>query len=164
MMITRSKAVSNGYNPVAKMAEPEPARPKASPAPPACAPSAPATPSKQSVQPNALARSLGWFSLGMGAAHLLAPRAVAKLTGVHQPALWQLIGLRQIAGGLGILSSARPTGWMWSRVAGDAMDLAALGKAESREPAKVAALGVLAVTALDMICALQFSASDLLEK
>jgi hypothetical protein len=119
---------------------------------------------KKYIQANALARSLGWFSLGLGAVQFFAPRTVARLSGVQQPGIWQLCGLREIATGLGILSSARPTAWMWTRVAGDAMDLATLGKAESPEPAKVAALAVLGVTALDMICALQFSASDLLEK
>src|SRR5437764_2296926 len=66
-----------------------------------------------------LARALGWFSIGLGLAEVLAPRDMAGLTGVRHPALLQAFGVREIVSGLGILSSSRPTGWMWGRVAGD---------------------------------------------
>ena len=66
--------------------------------------------------------------------------------------------MREIASGVGILSQRRPTGWLWSRVAGDAMDLALLGVAlKSPENQKnrlaVAIAMVLGVTALDFACA-----------
>jgi hypothetical protein len=38
-------------------------------------------------------------------------------------------GLREIAAGIGILAAIRRAPWVWSRVAGDAMDLATLGGA-----------------------------------
>src|SRR5947209_15728050 len=73
-----------------------------------------------------LARGLGWFSIGLGLAEALAPRAMGDLTGVRNAGLVQAYGLREIATGIGILSSARPAGWMWGRVAGDALDIATL--------------------------------------
>jgi uncharacterized membrane protein len=39
----------------------------------------------------------------------------------------RLMGVREIAQGSGILVRARPTVWVWSRVAGDALDLGLLG-------------------------------------
>src|SRR5205085_6171972 len=53
------------------------------------------------------ARGLGWFSIGLGLAELVAPRTMAELTGVRSPGLLQLYGLREIACGVGILSSTR---------------------------------------------------------
>src|SRR5947209_10102577 len=73
-----------------------------------------------------LARGLGWFSIGLGLAEVLAPHAMADLTGVRSPALLRAYGLREIICGIGILGSARPAGWLWGRVAGDALDLATL--------------------------------------
>ena len=38
----------------------------------------------------------------------------------------RLVGAREIASGFGILAQNKPTPWLWSRVGGDAMDLALL--------------------------------------
>lgn len=77
-----------------------------------------------------LAKGLGWLSIGLGLTSLLAPRAVARAAGVDEhPTLLRAVGLREIASGAGILSQPRQGGWLWSRVAGDAMDLALLGVA-----------------------------------
>src|SRR5947199_8140294 len=73
-----------------------------------------------------LARGLGWFSIGLGLAEVLIPGTMADLTGVRSEGLLQMYGVREIAAGAGILNSKRPAGWMWSRVAGDALDLATL--------------------------------------
>lgn len=79
---------------------------------------------------NRLARGLGWFSIGLGVAELVAPRQVAKLVGTqNHSSLIRLYGVREIAAGVGILSAAQPSGWLWARVAGDVLDLATLGKA-----------------------------------
>ena len=115
-----------------------------------------------------LARALGWFSLGLGLAEALAPRAVADLTGVPHPRLLQAYGLREIACGVGILNSPRPAGWLWGRVAGDALDLGTLGAALSeadgnRGRVLAAAAAVAGVTLLDLICAGQLSAAAALE-
>ncbi|MGN6642365.1 MAG: hypothetical protein ACTHKU_05125, partial [Verrucomicrobiota bacterium] len=47
-----------------------------------------------------LARGLGWFSIGLGLAGLLAPRRLGRTAGVGEhPGLIRLIGLRELASG-----------------------------------------------------------------
>lgn len=103
-------------------------------------------------------RTLGWFSIGLGLAELLAPRGLSRLIGVrdHRP-LVRVLGLREITSGVGILTRPRPTGWLWSRVAGDAMDLALLGaafKSYRGRPVRLAlaTAAVAGVTLLDVMC------------
>ena len=117
-----------------------------------------------------LATGLGWFSIALGLAEVLAPRQLGELIGVgdDHDALMPGLGLREIASGVGILMQPRPAGWVWSRVAGDAMDLALLGAAlmspdtqKSRVLAATAA--VVGVTALDVVCA-QMLSDDLKER
>ena len=115
-----------------------------------------------------LARGLGYFSLGLGLSELLAPRAIAKISGLDEKdtGTIRLMGLREIFHGLGIFAQGRrPKEAVWSRVAGDALDLAALGAAfASPKSAKgrlaFATANVLAVTALDVICAQALSSND----
>src|SRR5918997_880790 len=80
-----------------------------------------------------LARALGWFSLGLGLAQIAAPRRVANLIGLPgdegDQKVMRLVGAREIASGFGILAQTKPTPWLWSRVGGDAMDLALLRSA-----------------------------------
>jgi uncharacterized membrane protein len=111
-----------------------------------------------------LANGLGWFSIGLGLTELLAPNAIAKITGVsnRRTGLIRLYGLRELASGIGIFVQQKPAEAVWSRVAGDAMDLASLGVAFTSPDAKkgrvaFATANVLAVTALDLICAKQLS-------
>lgn len=107
-----------------------------------------------------LATALGWFSIGLGVAQLLAPRAVARVTGVdHHPGLMRAVGVRELASGIGILSQEKPAGWLWSRVAGDAMDLAMLGRAARAPHAdggrlSVVGLLVAGVAILDLMSSL----------
>jgi uncharacterized membrane protein len=109
-----------------------------------------------------LATGLGWFSLALGTAELAAPRAVARLIGIpDDPRLLSVLrafGAREIASGAGLLSQAGRAGWAWSRVGGDAIDLAFLGSAANedtvdRQRIAIAALAVAGVTALDVLCA-----------
>lgn len=109
-----------------------------------------------------LAKGLGWFSVGLGLAELLAPRAIANITGVskERTGLIRLYGLREIASGVTIFAQEKPAEGVWSRVAGDALDLASLGMAFTSPNAKkgrlaFATANVLAVTALDVMCARQ---------
>jgi uncharacterized membrane protein len=76
---------------------------------------------------DSLARFLGWFSIGLGTAQVVAPRALCKLVGGGDARLMRLMGLRELGHGAGILTRPRPTGFVWSRVAGDALDLGLLG-------------------------------------
>lgn len=111
-----------------------------------------------------LATALGWFSIGLGLAEVFAPKGVARLIGVKgdHPILLRAFGLREITSGIGILTNRRPAGWMWSRVAGDALDLTMLAAALLSPGTKKANLlgattAVLGVTALDMTNAQQLS-------
>ena len=79
------------------------------------------------------ADGLGWFSLGLGALELGAPKAVAALTGAGRTLPGRLVvrgcGGRELLAGAGILGPADPGPWLWARVAGDVMDLGLLGAA-----------------------------------
>jgi uncharacterized membrane protein len=92
--------------------------------------SAQADQESDSGRPDGLARALGIFSLGLGVTQLVAPRALGRMIGVGEhPKLMRGLGMREITSGVGILSNDRPAEWLWSRVAGDIMDLALLGRA-----------------------------------
>jgi len=111
-----------------------------------------------------LARSLGWFSIGLGIAEVLAPRRVANAAGTNNHSAWiRAFGVREIVSGVGILTNPRPTRWVWSRVGGDLLDLAALGvalKTSRNDRATTAAsfAAVAGITALDVIAARRISA------
>lgn len=114
-----------------------------------------------------LALGLGLFSAALGAAEVVAPRTVAKLVGVADSpahrALLRAAGLRELSAAAGILTSDRPAGWLWSRVAGDMMDLGMLAKAfgtpgTQRGRTALATAAVLGVTLLDVLCAQQLEA------
>jgi len=105
-----------------------------------------------------IACALGWFSLGLGLAELAIPGQLARSLGVRERnKLTRGFGLREIAAGSGILATGgRKPQWLWSRVAGDALDLGGLiaGLKESRKKAAlgVAIASVAAITALDVYC------------
>src|SRR6185312_16326317 len=63
-----------------------------------------------------LERGLGWFSIGLGTAAVAAPRLVCWLSGLRSPSLMRLVGARELAAGIGILTQRDRTPWMWSRV------------------------------------------------
>jgi uncharacterized membrane protein len=113
-----------------------------------------------------LAKGLGWFSIGLGLSELLAPQAIAKISGVsnRHTSLIRLYGLREIASGITIFAQKNPATGVWSRVAGDMLDLASLGAAATSPSANkgrvaFATANVLAVTALDVMCAKQLSSN-----
>lgn len=109
---------------------------------------------------NKVARALGWFSIGLGAAELIAPRAVSRLVGARKGnhALVRAWGMREMAAGVGILTASKPGPWLWARVAGDAMDLASLGATVASPKAErgktiFGIASVAGVTALDVMAA-----------
>jgi len=111
-----------------------------------------------------LANFLGWFSVGLGAAQMIAPRQMSRLVGAKEDdnttTMRWLCGLRELSVGIGILTTPRPEGWLWARVMGDMADLAMLGATYTNgEPVKTtgATLAVLGVTALDIIGAQELS-------
>jgi len=115
-----------------------------------------------------LASGLGWFSVGLGLAEVIAPGTVAGLIGIKPKQktenLLRLYGLRELAAGIGILTQARPSGSLWARVAGDAVDLASLASAMANnrnDEGKLtfALASVAGITAADIYCAKQLSAA-----
>jgi len=99
-----------------------------------------------------LAVTLGWFSLGLGTLQVIAPRLMCKLVGAsgkgRSGTLMRLFGLRELASGAGILTQARPTGFLWSRVGGDALDVMALGVVAARNRKLRTALALANVAAV----------------
>jgi uncharacterized membrane protein len=83
--------------------------------------------------PEGLAKALGWASVGLGLPQLLAPSAVDRLAGVgdgrKQQTLTRLVGGRELLHAAALLVPRTRTQWLWTRVAGDAMDLTVLGRA-----------------------------------
>ena len=84
-----------------------------------------------------LANFLGLFSIGLGLAQVVAPAGCRKLVGIDDgdgnAQLMRLLGMREITHGIAMLSKQQPEKAVWSRVAGDALDLALLGRG-TREP------------------------------
>jgi uncharacterized membrane protein len=79
------------------------------------------------------------------------------------------VGVRELAAASGILTRRRPTGWLWSRVAGDTMDLALLRAglgSKPKEPTRtVAAAGaVMGVTAADTVESLRLTRRDMADE
>lgn len=106
------------------------------------------------MRTKSVGRFLGWFSIGLGAVELLAPGTLGRFLGTERRGLLRGFGMREIAVGIGILASDRMTPWIWSRVVGDALDLAALGGAIARgrrRNALIATGAVAGVTALDVL-------------
>jgi uncharacterized membrane protein len=113
-----------------------------------------------------LADFLGVFSIGLGLAQVLAPQTMSKICGIDDAEgntpVMRALGMREITHGIAVLSKQQPEKAMWSRVAGDALDLALLGKVMAnpqnhRGRTLFATANVLAVTALDVMAAKQLS-------
>jgi uncharacterized membrane protein len=116
-----------------------------------------------------LDQALGWFSVGLGVVELLAPRSFSKAIGAgDQSMIVRMCGARELASGVALLSGRAPASATFSRVAGDAMDLALLGAAFRSPDANpkrlmVATTAVLGVAALDVYAASQYAGTALAE-
>ncbi|HWC07853.1 MAG TPA: hypothetical protein VG458_02260 [Solirubrobacterales bacterium] len=117
-----------------------------------------------------IAEGLGWFSLGLGAAQLLAPGALNRVAGIRDDGgarrAQRIVGVREV-GAFAAIMADRP--WpalpLWSRVGGDLIDLALLGRAweRKRESAPRLALtiaNIAAVTGLDAYAATRNTEAD----
>jgi hypothetical protein len=116
-----------------------------------------------------LAKGLGWFSIGLGVAQLIAPRVVRRLIGLTDGRGANLtlraVGAREIASGVAILSMPGRSRPVWARVVGDAMDLGLLGWAmrdicKDRSRLIGAMAAVAAVTAADVLVAKRLTGRD----
>jgi hypothetical protein len=106
----------------------------------------------------AIARGLGWLSIGLGLNDFFGRRKVAQLTGIENTALIGAYGLREIATGLGLILARDPSLWVWARVGGDALDLGTLATGVSadnprRNGALVGLLMVVGIAAVDVVIA-----------
>ena len=107
-------------------------------------------------QADSVARGLGWFSIGLGLAELLAARPMARGTGLDgDERVLQAFGLREIATGAALLMAKDPTPYVWARVAGDVLDLATLGTRgrPKRLGTAMALAAVAGVTLVDLATA-----------
>jgi len=110
-----------------------------------------------------MARNLGWFSLGLGALEILAPERITRALGMEgQEDLVRAYGFREVAAGLLSLSIEKKAG-LWSRVAGDGLDIATLMRALSNDNPKkgnvaIALLMVGGITLLDLAAAKEVGA------
>src|SRR5437868_907346 len=77
-----------------------------------------------------LTTGLGWFSLGLGAAQLVAPGQVNRAIGVQDDAtsrLWQrAVGVQELGAAAGIFAQRRPVEVLWARTGADVVHLTML--------------------------------------
>jgi hypothetical protein len=112
-------------------------------------------PSSRGV-PDSVAKGLGWFSLGLGLTELLAPGRITRALGMEgKEALVRVYGAREIASGILSLSVDKKLG-LWSRVAGDGLDIATVMTAlrpdnPKRDNVVIALALLLGITAVDLI-------------
>ncbi|MBK3802083.1 hypothetical protein GAY33_23190 [Azospirillum brasilense] len=103
-----------------------------------------------------LARALGWYSIGLGLTELFAAKRITRALGMEgKEALVRAYGVRELGHGIVSLSPDKHLG-LWSRVAGDGLDIATLMTAmrhdnPKRDNVGIALAAVLGVTLLDII-------------
>jgi hypothetical protein len=103
-----------------------------------------------------LARGLGWFSIGLGIVELFAAHRVTRALGIEgKEPLVRAFGAREIGAGIMSLSVDKHVG-LWSRVAGDGLDIVTLLAAmrpgnRKRDNVGIALALVLGVTLLDIL-------------
>ncbi|MDX3853390.1 SRPBCC family protein [Streptomyces sp. AK02-01A] len=112
-----------------------------------------------------LARGLGWFSATLGLTRTTVPHAVCRLSGVDDSTwartLMPVLGVRELGQGALLLGSRRPAPWVWTRIAGDALDLTLLVRAlRSRTGGRqlrvmAATAAVSAITGFDLYTAVR---------
>ena len=103
-----------------------------------------------------MAKALGWFSIGLGLTELIAAKRITRALGMEgKEALVRAFGVRELGSGIVSLSPDKRLG-LWSRVAGDGLDIATLMTAmrhdnPKRDNVAIALAAVLGVTLLDII-------------
>lgn len=102
------------------------------------------------MDPRRISLGLGLFSIAIGVAEVLATRRIASALGSdHRTgrATLKAFGAREMLAGAGLLAAPAHSPLVWNRVAGDAMDLAALGMAARSAPRHRALWGAIAFVA-----------------
>jgi hypothetical protein len=101
---------------------------------------------------------LGIVSIAIGVAELAGARRIARRLETPGGArLVRAFGVRELVAGAGLLAAPGHSARVWSRVAGDGLDLATLGVALRRHPRNRAIWGtvafVLGTTLVDIVAA-----------
>jgi hypothetical protein len=74
---------------------------------------------------HALARALGWVSIGVGLALVAAPGPLIRAIGLgDRPSLGRFLGVRDLVLGTGLLRGQNTAGWCRARGIADALDVA----------------------------------------
>lgn len=119
-----------------------------------------------------LAGLLGLFGIGLGLVQVLAPRELLHFIGVEpedgRVHLVRAVGVRELMSGAGILMNGDAAGrrnWVWARVAGDVMDIAAISavmNARGTDRGRLAAVlaGVIGITVMDVVAGRQLTADS----
>src|SRR4051794_11093366 len=103
-----------------------------------------------------MAKALGWFSIGLGLTELIAAKRITRVLGMEgKEALVRAYGVRELGHAIVSLSPDKHLG-LWSRVAGDGLDIATLMTAmrhdnPKRDNVGIALAAVLGGTLLDII-------------
>lgn len=110
-----------------------------------------------------LVKGLGGASLGLGLSEILAPAKVAALAGIDQTgrsrSVIRALGIRECGHAAALLFGPAPL--VWTRVAGDALDLSLLGAALAkrrrggRRRGAASAVALAGVAAADLYAALR---------
>ena len=109
-----------------------------------------------------LSRAIGWSSVGIGAAQIAAPAAIARVIGLEPDGRASLaarvMGLTNLAIGAGLIVRPRRGSRMWARIAGDALGagllaLTASGRRASDRRVVTALATSGALLALDALAA-----------
>ncbi|HEY9427827.1 MAG TPA: hypothetical protein VIR34_11785 [Gemmatimonadaceae bacterium] len=112
-----------------------------------------------------VARALGLTGIGLGLAEMAMPERLSRRLGLRNArTVLRAMGAREILSGVGILAPRNPTPGLWSRVAGDAMDLGLLGvaaaKSRNRRVVGGAIAMVAAISAVDLLYARRLQRSS----
>lgn len=104
--------------------------------------------------------ALGWLGLGLGVAALWRPQALTHAAGLpvsrRMTRTMRAIGARELATSAGLLWRPQKSGWLWARVAGDALDLGLLAASSRRSRSNRLVLTsavVAGVAVLDLLAA-----------
>src|SRR3954467_9477909 len=111
-----------------------------------------------------VARGLGWFSLALGVAEIIAPGKLGRALGLEgKETLLRAYGGREIGAGIWALSDT-PAPALWARFAGDLVDLGTLAAGlrgaddAQRRNAFIALAAVGGITLLDLLTAMSLTA------
>jgi hypothetical protein len=112
----------------------------------------------QTSSSDLLGRALGVFGIGLGVAEIVAPGVLTRALGLRgAESLVRAFGLREVVSGILTLAVDRRIG-LWTRVAGDVLDLATVAPglrrgAPQRADAALAVLLLAGVLAVDLVAA-----------